>query len=146
MTLRPALPPGLASELFAPERALTLLRAAWPLAVGARLAERTRPIGLEGAMLLVRVPDERWRKILHRLRREILARLSELAGPRAPRALGFVESREGAPAGERPGAPPPLPSPAPLPQSVAAAAEQILDAELRAGFLAAAGRYLARAR
>lgn len=148
MAWRKAISPDTAGELFGRERALPLLRAAWPLAVGPRLAERTELLSLEGRTLIVRVPDARWRKILHRLRREILQRLAETAGPWAPRALGFTEA----------------PSPPALPVEAAAAPESagdrvavappevakgalaIADVEVRSLFLEAAGRYLARGR
>lgn len=147
--LRQALSPQQAAELFAPERALALLRAAWPHAVGSRLAERTELRGFDGGTLLVAVPDAGWRRLLHRMRREILARLRDIAGPRAPRALGFVEVAPSA----RPMPPEPAreaavaqPDPPPAPALVASAAAAIGDAELRAHFLDAAARYLARAR
>jgi Dna[CI] antecedent DciA-like protein len=140
--LRKAISSDTAAGLFGAERTLLLLRATWPLAVGPSLAERTEVVGLEGRTLIVRVPDARWRKILHRLRRE--------AGPRAPRALGFVEAASTGPAplalepaaGEQalPGA-----SEAAAPASVSGA-ESIADPELRSLFEGAAGRYLARGR
>ena len=149
MAFRKAISSDTAGELFGPERALPLLRAAWPLAVGPRLAERTDVLSLEGRTLIVRVPDARWRKILHRLRREILQRLAEIAGPWAPRALGFAEAAS-------PLAPPveaaaPLePAGSPIvaiaPPEVAKSALAIADVEVRSLFLAAAGRYLARGR
>lgn len=148
MTLRRAVSADTAGELFGAERALPLLRAAWPLAVGERLAQRTEVVVLEGRTLIVRVPDARWRKILHRLRREILARLRQTAGARAPHALGFVEtpSPEAA-VGETASAREPLPTcHAPAPPLVAHSALTIADAEMRSRFLEAAGRYLARGR
>ena len=147
MTLRKAVSPGFADGLFTAERTLSLLQAAWPLAVGARLAERTEPLALQGRMLLVRVPDARWRKILHRLRREILGRLHQVAGRRAPSALGFVEAPASRPPLLSPQKEPPVatcPTPR-LAPAVEAAAALIADEELRALFLEAAGRYLARA-
>lgn len=148
MAWRKAISPDTAGELFGRERTLPLLRAAWPLAVGPRLAERTELLSLEGRTLIVRVPDARWRKILHRLRREILQRLAETAGPWAPRALGFAEAPS----------PPALPVEAAAPREsagdrvavappeVAKSALAIADVEVRSLFLEAAGRYLARGR
>jgi len=139
---------GLAARLFgsAPERTVALLRAAWPRVVGPELARRTEVIALEGDSLRIRVPDAGWRKGLLRMRREILTRLRDLVGDLAPRRLGFTE---GFPAGTAPSLPPVLPSapaaPAPPPSpALSAEAERISDPDLRARFLEAAGRYLAR--
>ena len=148
MAFRKAISSDTAGELFGPERALPLLRAAWPLAVGPRLAERTDVLSLEGRTLIVRVPDARWRKILHRLRREILQRLAETAGPWAPRALGFAEAASPlAPPVEAAAPPESAGSPVAIaPPEVAKSALAIADVEVRSLFLAAAGRYLARGR
>jgi hypothetical protein len=67
------------------------MQASWPLAVGPELARRTEVLGLEGGTLRVRVPDARWRKVLHRIQPQILGRLRELAGDLAPRRMGFVD-------------------------------------------------------
>jgi len=143
MALRKALHPGNPPAFFSEATALALCRAAWPLAVGARLAGRTEVLGLDHGMLLVAVPDGRWRRILHRLQREILNRMWAVAGGLAPRKLGFVE---------RPTVMP-EPEPArvaatalPLPELVQSAADSIADAELRAGFEESARRYMARTR
>src|SRR5258706_15726589 len=106
--LRKAISSDTAAELFAAERSLLLLRATWPHAVGPRLAERTDVVALEGRTLIVRVPDARWRKMLHRMRREILSALYKSVGPRAPRELGFVEAQPAA-------APVPAPLQSPTP-------------------------------
>jgi hypothetical protein len=84
---------SLAARLFgaSPARTLALLEAAWPLAVGPELAWRTEVLGIEGGTLRVRVPDARWRKVLHRMQPQILGHLREIAGDLAPRRMGFVE-------------------------------------------------------
>jgi hypothetical protein len=146
VTLRRGASPELASALFGGERSLLLLRACWPLAVGARLARRTTPIGLEAQSLIVRVPDARWRKILHRLRREILQRLREVAGARAPHTLGFALAPPGEP---EPPAEPAAAEPAAAadpPRELVRAAQAIADPELRALFLRSSAGYLARGR
>jgi len=134
----------LAARLFgsSPERALALMRAAWPAAVGPELARRTELVGFDSGVLRVRVPDATWRRGLLRMRGEILGRLRAIAGRAAPRSLGFVEG---------PVAAAPAPAQAVAvslavepPASVAEAAGSIADPELRARFLAAAGRYLGR--
>ena len=143
MALKPAASQDVASRLFAPgsRAAAALVVAAWSRAVGADLGGRTEVVGLEDGTLRIRVPDARWRGVLHRMRHDILARLRETAGPAAPVRLGFVEG---------PVAPPKtranlvLPAARPAPASVAAAAEAIEDEALRERFLESAGRYLAR--
>jgi len=132
------------SEMFArsPERRLALLRAVWPGAVGADLARRSAIVAFDNGILRVQVPDAAWRKVLFRMRGEILARLRGTAGPAAPRALGFVE-----------GAVPeqdPAPSVVPaagrreVPSTIRDAAAAIVDPALRARFVEAATAYLTR--
>lgn len=146
MSLTRAVTRGLAARLFAPgsPQSLALLRAAWPRAVGPDVARRTEPLLIEKGTLRVRVPDARWRKVLHRMQGEILARLRELAGEAAPRRLGFSEG----PVAEAPEASPESASarPAAPPASIVAAAGAIPDPELRARFLESAARYLGAAR
>src|SRR5262245_25582897 len=83
----------LARQLFgrSPQHTLAVIRAAWPAAVGSELARRTEVLALDGRVLRVRVPDAGWRKVLHRMRREILSRLHQAVGSLAPAALGFHE-------------------------------------------------------
>lgn len=136
---------GLAARLFPPgsAQALAFLRAAWPRAVGADLARRTEVLACEGGTLRLRVPDARWRKVLHRMQREILGRLRGVAGGVAPRRLAFTEG----PVAEAPGAATRVASklePRPLPLAVSQAAEAIPDPELRQRFVSAAARYLTR--
>ena len=133
-----------AARLFAsPEAALALARAAWPRVVGDDLAHRTEVLSLHKGTLHVRVPDARWRKALHRMRGEILSRLRDIAGPAAPRGLGFTE-RSGPPPEETRQPTRQPPGLAPLDPAVLEAAERIEDPALRARFLECAARYLAR--
>ena len=145
MDLERAATAGLAARLFPPGslQGLALLRAAWPRAVGSELARRTELLALDGSGLLIRVPDARWRKVLHRMRREILARLREATGDHAPGALRFAEGA----IAELPELRPVEASPAlaALPPAVAREALSIMDPEIRRLFLEAAGRYLAQA-
>jgi hypothetical protein len=137
--------PDLAARLFGakPEHTLALLRAAWPQAVGEELARRTEVVALDHGVLRIKVPDMRWQRTLLRMRGFILSRLRRVAGAASPRGLGFVTG-EVADTGGRAPATLASPPPAPAPPSVAAAAQAIPDPEIRARFLAAAGRYLAR--
>lgn len=145
MSLRQAAESDLAAQLFGgrPERVLALVRAAWPAAVGAELARRTEVIGIEQGTLRIRVPDARWRKVLHRMQPQILRALRRTAGSLAPRRMGFLEGPVEAPARPLP----PAPAPAgPLPSAVQEGADLIDDAEVRAMFERAVARYLSRSR
>jgi predicted nucleic acid-binding Zn ribbon protein len=147
MALRRLVDVSLARRLFGavPSRTLALVRAAWPRAVGPDLARRTDVVALEAGTLRVRVPDARWRKELHRMQRDILARLREIVGDLAPRRLGFMEGPVvGAPAREARRNPPLAPS-AP-PAELVAEAAVLDDPELRRRFLEVAARYLERSK
>jgi hypothetical protein len=132
-----------AARLFggAPERVRALVRAAWPLAVGPELARRTEVLGIERGTLRVRVPDARWRTVLHGMQPDILRRMREIAGSLAPFRIGYVEG------GMKDADPlPPLAAPgepAELPVEIASGALQIEDPEIRDRFLGAASRSLA---
>jgi Dna[CI] antecedent DciA-like protein len=136
--------PDTAARLFggAPERVRALMRAAWPLAVGPELSRRTEVLGVERGTLRVRVPDARWRIVLHGMQPDILRRLREIAGSLAPFRIGFVEGgmKDADPL------PPPGPprEPADLPPEVVDRAAEIDDDEIRERFLATAARSLAR--
>jgi len=145
MALVPAARSGDVERLFqSPEALLALVRAAWPHAVGAELARRTRVLSTEGAVLRVQVPDAHWRKVLHRLQGTILSRIRRLAGSATPRRIGFIEapleSEPLEPASAR------VDPPGPLPAEVQAGAAAIQDPELRRLFVESATRYLARTR
>jgi len=134
-----------AAHLFGgrPEARIALLRAAWTHAVGAELSRRTEVLAVEGQTLRVRVPDARWRRVLHRMQPDLLARLRAMAGEIAPRRLGFTE-------GGVAESSPPAPAPASAPrepaasEAVRAASTAIEDSELRGRFVASAERYLSR--
>src|SRR5688500_1739137 len=144
MALQHPVTVSLARRLFGavPARTLALVRAAWPHAVGPDLALRTEVVTLEGATLRIRVPDARWRKELHRMQPEILARLRETTGELAPRRLGFVEGPVALPPYEPPRVEPL--SPAAAPAEVVASAAVLTDPVLRERFLEVAARYLER--
>jgi hypothetical protein len=131
-----------ASLLFgvSKERTLALLRAAWPKAVGPELARRTEVLALEGEALRLRVPDASWRRHLLQMRRPILDRLREVAGPLTPYRLSFTEGGL-APAAEAPSLPAAAAAKMASP-SLVAEAQVIEDPELRARFLEAAAQYL----
>jgi hypothetical protein len=136
--------PDFAARIFGsrPEHTLALLRAAWPAAVGPDIARRTEVVALDRGILRIKVPDAGWQRSLLRMRSDILARLRGVAGGAAPRGLAFV-SGPVAHAPQVAAAAPPAPVP-PAPPAVAEAAAAIDDPEIRARFVAAAARYLAR--
>jgi hypothetical protein len=71
-----------------------LARAAWPRAVGKKIAARTRPVQyIEGA-LVVEVLDPVWLPQLRTMYSQILKRVQEVAGAGAVHSLRF---RQGAP-------------------------------------------------
>jgi hypothetical protein len=136
----------LARDIFdTPDRRQALLAALWEKVVGPEVARRSRVVGLEDERLRVRLAEGTWRRIVGRMRGEILLRLREAAGPLAPRGLIFVEGsiEEMAP-------PPPLtvraarPAETPLPESLVEAASAIADPEIRDRFRETAALYLGR--
>jgi hypothetical protein len=135
-----------AARLFggSPERVRALLRAAWPLAVGPELSRRTEVLGIERGTLRIRVPDGRWRLVLHGMQPEILQRLRQIAGSLAPWRIGFVEG------GMKDADPLPAAAgsvkPEVAPDTVALSAAEIADDEIRARFLETAARSLSRKR
>jgi hypothetical protein len=135
----------LAARLFggSPERTLSLLRAAWPAAVGPELARRTEVVALDGRMLRVRVPDARWQKVLHRLQRPILERLWRSTGDLAPKSLGFHQGFVATPPASPPAEPRAVPPP-PIPAAIEQAAQTISDPDLRERYAQTAARYLHR--
>lgn len=66
-----------------------LVRAAWPAAVGKKLAVRTRAAVLKRDVLVVEVEDDLWRRNLGGLRHQILKNLAELLDEAAPREIEF---------------------------------------------------------
>ena len=144
MAMQPMSSQRFASRVFgSPAARLALLRAFWPHAVGADLARRTEVVTLEGRSLRIRIPDTRWRKVLHRMQRDILNRLYSAVGDLAPSQLSFVEEPVGAPEPEpTPLAPAVIATPS---EALRRGADAIADPELRARFLVTAARYLQRA-
>jgi hypothetical protein len=145
VALRKPVERGLARRIFGatPEASLALLRSVWAQAVGPDLAQRTEVLALEGRALRIRVPDARWRKVLHRMQRDILLRMYEQVGDMAPKYLGFQEGAVSAPPQSSPQARRVV-VPAALPASLAAVAASIPDAEIRGRFEASAALYLSR--
>jgi len=51
---------------------------AWPLACGAKIAERTSALGFANGVLIVSVPDEAWRRQLRGFVPQYLAALNQI--------------------------------------------------------------------
>ena len=66
-----------------------LALAAWPVAVGKRLAMRTNATGLVRNRLVVEVEDSVWQRQLFTLRSQILQQLENAAGRRVVEELEF---------------------------------------------------------
>ncbi len=62
---------------------------AWPLACGAKTAERTNAINFAGGVLTVSVPDETWRHELQSLGSQYLAALNQIT-PEPVSKIDFV--------------------------------------------------------
>lgn len=107
-----------------------LLRAAWPQAVGKRIAARARPRGLAGSVLVVEVDDHVWQRQLTFLSGQILARLRQILGQEVATKIEFR-----------------LSTPRRLPQRAMTAAgdeaESIADAGLRMVYRASRKKTLA---
>lgn len=71
-----------------------LTRKAWPRAVGAKVANRTRVVQMVRDRLVIEVEDDIWRKQLVPLTSQILRRLESFLGPAI---VGDIEFRIGAP-------------------------------------------------
>ena len=67
-----------------------LVQAAWPLAVGKRIAARTGAVALFESRLVVTVQDPVWRNQLWTLRDQILQRMEQVLGRRI---VGEIELR-----------------------------------------------------
>ena len=57
-----------------------LARAAWPLAVGKKIATYTTAVGLVRSKLIVEVQDMLWQRNLNALRSQILPKIGEIVG------------------------------------------------------------------
>jgi hypothetical protein len=78
----------LIGKLTGPIDADDLARAAWPIAVGKKVAARARPTRMVRGRLIVEVEDSVWKKQLFALSGQILTNLERHLGP------GIVEDLE----------------------------------------------------
>jgi predicted nucleic acid-binding Zn ribbon protein len=66
-----------------------LARAAWPQAVGKRIAARTRAVAFADGCLTIEVEDSVWLQHLRTMRRHILPSLQSIVGKETVKALDF---------------------------------------------------------
>lgn len=66
-----------------------LARAAWPSAVGRKIAAHTSAVSLVRGCLIVEVEDAVWQRQLTTLERQILPKLQELAGAEVVTSIAF---------------------------------------------------------
>lgn len=114
-----------------------LVRAAWPHAVGSRIAAHARPVSIrqleKGPQLVVEVEDAVWRNQLETMTGQILPRLREIAGRESVQSIEF-----------RLGVPRRLPQRAEQSRSVPDEADGIEDPMLRRLYKASRKRAVAR--
>jgi hypothetical protein len=127
-------------DRFAPNR-LPLPPHVWAAAVGARIAERTRPIAVEGGVLIVRAATSVWANELSLLEEALLARV-RAAGVSVRHIrfrVGPVDPPERAPEVRAAK----VPAPVPLDARLARAIDAVADDELREVIAGAARANLA---
>lgn len=94
MSRRPAPRPAASAlrsalEQAAPKTPLATLQASWPAAVGERIAAVATPVSERDGEVTVSCTDSVWAQELDLLQGELLERLQELLGERAPQTLRF---------------------------------------------------------
>jgi predicted nucleic acid-binding Zn ribbon protein len=82
-----------ARERAAPKTGLAAVQAAWAGALGERLAEVATPVSERTGTLTVECVDGVWAQELDLMQEQLLARLREALGERAPEALKFRVAR-----------------------------------------------------
>ncbi len=78
-----------AQDAAAPKTPLASLQAAWPEAVGERVAAVTRPVSERGGEATIACADPVWAEELTLMAEQLLDRLRERMGEAAPSALRF---------------------------------------------------------
>jgi predicted nucleic acid-binding Zn ribbon protein len=78
-----------ARDLVAPQTGLAAVQAAWSQAVGERLAAVATPVSERAGTLTIECVDGVWVQELDLMQGQLLERLGEELGERAPKALRF---------------------------------------------------------
>jgi predicted nucleic acid-binding Zn ribbon protein len=84
-----------AREQVAPKTGLAAVQAAWAEALGERLAAVATPISERAGTLTVECTNGVWAQELDLMQAQLLERLREVLGERAPQALKFRIARGG---------------------------------------------------
>jgi predicted nucleic acid-binding Zn ribbon protein len=84
--------PGVLAELARGTGSATRLAPVWDELVGPTIAKNARPLRFEGSTLVLLVTHPSWAGELERQGPELLTRLQERLGPRAPQRLVFRTS------------------------------------------------------
>lgn len=79
----------LARELVAPKTSLAAVQASWTAAVGERLAAVATPVSERADTLTIECADGVWAQELDLMQEQLLERLRDELGDRAPAALRF---------------------------------------------------------
>jgi predicted nucleic acid-binding Zn ribbon protein len=82
-----------ARDRVAPRTGLAAVQAAWTEALGERLAAVATPVSERAGTLTVECVDGVWTQELDLMQEQLLERLREVLGERAPRALKFRVAR-----------------------------------------------------
>jgi predicted nucleic acid-binding Zn ribbon protein len=82
-----------ARDRVAPKTGLAAVQAAWSAALGERLAEVATPVSERAGTLTVECVDGVWAQELDLMQEQLLQRLREELGERAPEALRFRVAR-----------------------------------------------------
>jgi len=82
-----------ARERVAPKTGLAAVQAAWSEALGERLAAVATPVSERAGTLTVECVDGVWAQELDLMQEQLLGRLREVLGERAPQALKFRVER-----------------------------------------------------
>ena len=80
-------------RLANPERPIDFLAAVWPLVVGARMAEYTRPIAWDSGRLQVGVSDLEWQRQLERMTQTVRRRINAWWGSEIVEEVSFEIGR-----------------------------------------------------
>jgi predicted nucleic acid-binding Zn ribbon protein len=80
-------------DQVAPKTGLAAAQAAWSAALGERLAEVATPVSERAGTLTVECVDGVWAQELDLMQQQLLQRLREELGERAPKALRFRVAR-----------------------------------------------------
>jgi predicted nucleic acid-binding Zn ribbon protein len=126
-------------DRFASHRA-PIAEHAWRRAVGARIADRAKPISLENGVLVVKVATSAWAHELSLMKTDLLKPLATHGVRDIRFRVGTVEAAQ-RPTEQRKSRA--VPKPAPLPAELAANVAKIEDPELRELIALAAGSSIA---